>query len=97
MTHLFKTELVIPPGLLLDRLATNILIEEVGDTRVSSDAIGELSQSVTLVAEQQILDGAAALAQRRRHLIGLRLRHARVVGALHENQRRYDPIHMGER
>jgi hypothetical protein len=54
-------------------------------------------EAVALVGRDEVLDREAALAQRDDDLVGLGLLHARIVGALHHEQRRRDLVGGVER
>ncbi|PZR65707.1 MAG: hypothetical protein DLM66_14870 [Candidatus Dormiibacter spiritus] len=73
-----------------------MLAQEAGGRAVGADLVGGLAEAVTLVLEDQVLDRPAELAQALHHLVGLRLHHPGVRGALNDEQRRPGLLDVGD-
>src|SRR5581483_1879048 len=70
--------------------APEVLGEEALAGQVELLAVLRTHEAVAFVGEEQVLVGKAALLQGRDDLLGLRLLHARVVGALRDEHRDLD-------
>src|SRR5258708_5869407 len=72
-------------------------VEELRERRVVAHAVLEAEDAVPLVVEAKVLDGAALLLQPVHDLLRLVHRHARVVRAVHDEERRLDAIDLADR
>src|SRR5579859_8029139 len=69
-------------------------IEEAGDGGVGGEVGGTFGELVALVLETQVFDGYATSAQGGDDLLRLADRHARIVGAVDDEHRRGDAVHL---
>src|SRR5688500_11487170 len=72
-------------------------LKKLGYARVGNQAVLELDNPVALVLEAQILDPSSLGPHPLRDLLCLRSRHAWIVGAVDNHQRRRDAIRLVER
>ena len=71
---------------------TQMPIQELRNRRVAHQPVGELHNTMALVAETQVFHHTAARVDRRHDLLGLANWYARVVCAMDHHQRRADAI-----
>ena len=77
-----------------DLIRSQMLREEFFHRFVEFEAVLFVAKAVAFVVLDNLLDWDATFAQRFDHLIGLSLVDARVVGALHNEHRRFDAVGM---
>ena len=76
------------------RRPLQVLVEEFQDRAVALDLVLLLREAVTLVGEDDVLDGDSVSFYSRDDVVGLRLDDARVVRALKDEQRPPDLVRV---
>src|SRR5262245_6451016 len=72
----------------------HLSIEEPAYGGICPDLVGTLVEAVPFILEAQIFYGDAPRLKRCNDLLGLTDGHARVVGAMHDEQRRGDSVYL---